>query len=375
MVSIKDVARLAGVSPQTVSNCLNNPTIVKPTTRELVSTAISRLGYTPNASARRLRTQRSNTIAIGISPVSHSRVYDRLLHALVTEADFHNIRVMLYKTDSKQEELRQFEELTNGGDVDSFVLTDTAHDDLRPSWLIEHHQAFVLFGRPWGMVNMYDPQVPWVDVDGQLGIAEVTRYLILHGRKHIGFIGWPGVSGTGESRRAGWRDTILEARMAQPEEIDGLCAYGEEYVGTGQAACVELLAQRPDIDAIVCVSDTLATGAMMALPQECNVIVTGFDNTDAAQSLGIPTVDQPLTDSAREIVRIIREQLSVRDTSSISSISSVSSVSNTGTGTKFENNNESSVRSDKANSAENNTDRLHVLLPPRIIVNHQQGLM
>lgn len=309
MVSIKDVARQAGVSAQTVSNCLNNPSVVKQSTREAVAAAIKQLGYTPNASARRLRTQRINTIAIGIAPSDYSVIYDRLLHALVTEADAHGIRVMLYKTDSLEEELHQFEVLVNGGDVDSFVITGTEPNDPRVPWLIEHHQAFVSFGRPWGMEDTDDPQVPWVDIDGHRGIAEMTQYLILHGRKHIGFIGWPTHSGTEEDRKSGWRDTLLAAKMARPDEIESLCAYGEDRIGAGQAACVALLDQRPDIDAIVCVSDTLATGAIMALPRECDIVVTGFDDTASAQSLDFPTVDQPLAQVAHEIVRIIHEQL------------------------------------------------------------------
>ena len=190
MVSIKDVAKTAGVSPQTVSNYINNPGIVKPNTREIVARAIESLGYIPNASARRLRMRRSNTIAIGIAPVNYSRVYDRLLHALVTEADAHGIRVILYKIDSKRDEIRQFASLTAGSDVDAFVLTDTTHDDPRIGWLNEHQQTFVLFGRPWGVPDMYDVRIPWVDVDGRSGVSNMVRYLILHGRKNIGLAGF-----------------------------------------------------------------------------------------------------------------------------------------------------------------------------------------
>lgn len=309
MVGIKDVARDAGVSAQTVSNCLNNPGIVKPGTRELVAASIAKLGYIPNASARRLRTQRSNTIAIGISPASTSRVYDRFLHALVTEADAHDIRVILYKTDSQTDEIRQFDALTSGGDVDSFVLTDTAHDDIRLPWLIERRQAFVLFGRPWGLADMFDPRVPWVDVDGRLGIAEMTQHLILTGRKRIGFIGWPGVSGTGDDRREGWRDALLTARMANEEELKALAETSEDEIVASHAAFGRLLERCPDLDAVVCVSDTIATGASMAVPAGRDIAITGFDNTDSAESLGLPTVAQPLAESAREIIRIIQSRL------------------------------------------------------------------
>lgn len=309
MVSIKDVAKDAGVSAQTVSNYLNNPRIVKPSTRELVAASIQRLGYTPNASARRLRTQRSNTIAIGIAPISKSMVYDRLLHAIATEADVQNLRILLYKADSKHNEIEQFDSLIAQGDVDAFVLTDTAHDDPRVPWLIAHQQTFVLFGRPWGLSNLYDPDVPWVDVDGHRGILDMTRSLILQGRKHIGFIGWPGISGTGHDRYLGWHDAMIAARMGDEPHLQQLYAEATDDIAASREACSALIQRNPQLDAIICVSDTLAAGAALALPEQHPAIVTGFDNTATSQSLGLPTIDQPLAESAREIIRIIQERL------------------------------------------------------------------
>lgn len=309
MVSIKDVAKMAKVSPQTVSNCINNPSIVKSDTRATVTRAIRLLGYRPNASARRLRMRRSNTIAIGIAPVSYSRVYDRLLHALVTEADLNGIRVILYKTDSKYDEIRQFTNLTAGADVDAFVLTDTSHNDPRIDWLNAHHQTFVLFGRPWGVSDMYDTTIPWVDVDGCRGIADMVKYLILQGRKTIGFIGWPGLSGTGMDRYLGWKETMLKARMKTEPHLKKLHIESEDTLDSGRRACTLLLERQPNIDAIVCVSDTIATGALMSLPSKSKIAVTGFDNTESSQSLGFSSINQPLQSCAKEIIRITQDEL------------------------------------------------------------------
>ncbi len=82
--TVEDVARLAGVSRQTVSNVLNSPGIVKDSTRERVESAIAELGYRPHAAARMLRTRRSSTIAIHLDPYAggvSGVVLDRFIHA------------------------------------------------------------------------------------------------------------------------------------------------------------------------------------------------------------------------------------------------------------------------------------------------------
>src|SRR6476620_8728731 len=97
--TVEDVARLAGVSRQTVSNVLNTPTIVKEATRERVETAIAQLGYRPHAAARMLRTRRSSTIGIHLDPYAggvSGVIHDRFIHALTERASERGMRMLVY---------------------------------------------------------------------------------------------------------------------------------------------------------------------------------------------------------------------------------------------------------------------------------------
>ncbi|MHB1234260.1 MAG: LacI family DNA-binding transcriptional regulator, partial [Microbacteriaceae bacterium] len=206
--TVTDVARLAGVSRQTVSNVLNAPSRVRPETREKVTAAVGQLGYRPHASARRLRTQKSSTIGIRLDPMVDGisgSVLDRFLHALTEQADQQGLRVLLFTATDPQDEIRQFRRLSDGADVDAFVLTSTFHGDPRTEWLIENGQSFVTFGRPWGIDDMNDPNHLWVDVDGWYGLHEGTGHMLAGGHTRVGYIGWPSPSGTGDDRRRGWR--------------------------------------------------------------------------------------------------------------------------------------------------------------------------
>ena len=149
--TVEDVAREANVSRQTVSNVINTPSIVKPATRDRVQLAISRLGYRPNLSARRLRQQKSSTIGVRLDPIRNGisgAVLDHFVHALTEQADARSMRVLLFTAASPEDEIEQIRNLHEGADVDAFVLTATSHGDLRTAWLIENNVPFVTFGRP-----------------------------------------------------------------------------------------------------------------------------------------------------------------------------------------------------------------------------------
>lgn len=295
--TVEDVARLASVSRQTVSNVLNSPEIVRGDTRTRVETAIAQLGYRPHASARRLRTQQSSTIGVRLDPLLDGisgSVLDRYLHALTEQATKRGMRIMLFTASDPYQEIEELRGLRAAADVDAFVITATRFEDPRIDWLIRERIPFVTFGRPWGE-DMDSPDRLWVDVDGFSGTHEATEHLFGRGLSRIGYLGWPAGSGTGDERHRGWTAAMREhgaddAHLAQLERVS------EESVSSARRLVERLIVDDPALEAIVCVSDSLALGALMAVNEagRNSFPVIGFDNTPVAQAVGLSSVEQRL---------------------------------------------------------------------------------
>lgn len=302
--TVEDVAALAGVSRQTVSNVLNTPDIVRPATRDRVQSAITQLGYHPHASARRLRTRQSSTIGIRLDPIANGvsgSILDRFLHALTEQADARGMRITLFTAADPEDEIRQFRRLRDGADVDAFVLTATQYDDPRIEFLAQERIPFVAFGRPWGAEHIDDPDRLWVDVDGRAGVRAATQHLLGRGHSRIGYLGWPSGSGTGDDRRHGWEDAMGDAATSE------LVTETEEGVPTARVAIEELFKNGTDLEALVCASDSLALGAMMAVREAGfpHFPVIGFDNTPVAKAVGLSSVDQRLDEVATGTLELL----------------------------------------------------------------------
>jgi DNA-binding LacI/PurR family transcriptional regulator len=306
MPTVTDVALAAGVSRQTVSNVMNSPGIVRADTRERVEAAIAQLGYRPHASARRLRTRRSSTIGIRLDPMIDGisgSVLDRFLHALTEQAYKQGLRVLLFTATSPEDEITQLQRLNDGADVDGFVLTSTFAGDPRTKWLIENRIAFVTFGRPWGTDDVSDPQHLWVDVDGWAGLHEATQAAQNAGARRIGYIGWPRSSDTGDDRRRGWHDAMHERGDVTEADLIALEVVTVDGVAEGTAAMQHLRRTAGPLDAVLCASDSLALGAMIANPER--VPVTGYDNTPVAAAIGLSSVDQSVGEVAAGVLELL----------------------------------------------------------------------
>ena len=296
--TVEDVAHAAGVSRQTVSNVLNSPAIVRPATRERVERAIAELGYRPHAAARRLRTRRSSTLAVRLDPYSggvSGVVLDRFVHALTEHASERGLRVLLYAARTADEEIARVGELLDSGEVDAVVLTGTFHGDPRTAWLTARSASFVSFGRPWSDDDEDNPAHPWVDVDGAAGTRMATRRALAQAGPGVAFLGWPAGSETGDDRERGWRE-------AMPEGASPIRLTTVDDVALARSAVAELL-RGPEgaaLDAIVCASDTLAIGAHLAAVEagRASLPIVGFDNTPAAEAMGLSSIEQRPEDVA-----------------------------------------------------------------------------
>ena len=310
--TLSDVAELAGVSRQTVSNAMNNPDLLKADTLERVRAAVAELGYSPNRAARNLRTKSSRLIGMRFAPAQEgtaNAMMDRFVHSLVEACKVGDYHVLLFPGDGR-DPLAGYDDLLRATAVDAFVVTDTYLGNPQAVWLEERGAPFVAFGRPW---DAPDATHPWVDVDGAAGTRLATEHLLDRGHTRIAWIGWRKDSPIGEDRRAGWLGTMHDRGHA----TSGLASRVEDTVASGAEAAGVLLDDAGP-SAFVCASDTLAMGVLKTLARRglrpgADVAVVGFDDSQVAQvvSPGLTSVRQPLEEVAIEIVARLQGRLAV----------------------------------------------------------------
>src|SRR5690349_4779100 len=240
--TLADVAELAGVSRQTVSNAVNNPDLLRSDTLLRVQAAIAELGYLPNRAARNLRTRASHLIGLRMSPVlegTATAVMDRFVHSFVwtsREAGYH---VLLFSGEGR-DPLEGYDDLLRSTAVDAFVVTDTYLGNPQAAWLDERRAPFVAFGRPWDTLqsgHVGQARHPWVDVDGAAGTELATTHLLDRGHERVAWIGWRKDSRIGEDRRSGW----TRAMHARGLATTGLASRVEDTVASGREASAHLL--------------------------------------------------------------------------------------------------------------------------------------
>jgi DNA-binding LacI/PurR family transcriptional regulator len=275
--TIKQVAKAAGVSTQTVSRVINDRPDVAPETRERILTTIDELGYQPSALARSLIQQRSYTLGVVTAGLQHIGP-SRTLNGITSAAEEAGYSLLL-------KELPRF-------DADDVIPIFQA--------LLARHVDGIIWAVPevgenrnWVSKQSLDLNIPivylamepqenisTVGIDNYLGGQIAMSHLLEQGYRHIGHISGPMDWWEARQRMVAWKDTLQE---------NGLEAQEEEWVegnwsSTSGAQAVErLFEQYPEMDAIFVGNDQMALGVIqvacerkLRIPGDLGIV--GFDN-------------------------------------------------------------------------------------------------
>lgn len=219
-ITIKDVAKLAGVSPSTVSRtCTNHPSISKQT-KAKVRKAMQELGYEPNFQASNLASRNSRTIGI-ILPDSEAEVYQNAFYLEVIRGigQFCNQKQYmntLITGSCEKEVLQVIKTMLNSGRADGFIVLYSRRDDEVLEYLYDNGITYVLVGKATVNPN----QVIYIDNDNIQAAKEATDYLIQLGHEKIAFLGTDNSSTFVQDRKNGYMMSLMEHNIpVQPEYL------------------------------------------------------------------------------------------------------------------------------------------------------------
>lgn len=306
--TVKDVAKLAGVSTKTVSNVLNGYAYLRPQTRERVEDAIRQLRYRPNVTARNLRRGTSNLIALALPDVRNP-YYSELAQHVVEEAQQHGLTVLIDCTEAVAEREQLVADGFHARVIDGLIMVPHSLqvEDL------EHRQddvPLVLLGERFG--NYADS----IAIDSRTAARAATEHLLSLGRLRVAVIG--NVSEATNTiqrlRMDGYRDALTDAgRDPDPTLTMPTSRYTS---AEGARAMGELLDAGTELDAVFCHNDLLALGALRTLyargvrvPEEIAVI--GIDDIEASRFFA-PTLSTIAPDKAfiaRMAVRMLVDRM------------------------------------------------------------------
>lgn len=297
MITIRDVARQAGVSVATVSRVLNNSALVSPDTRESVMKAVTQLGYRPNANAQALATQVSDTIGVVVMDVSDA-FFGALVKAVDTVAQQHQKYVLIGNSYHEAEKERNAIEVLIRQRCLALIVHSKALSDEELGDFMQHIPGMVLINR---IVPGYAHRC--VGLDNVSGALMATRMLLNHGHQRIGYLSSNHGIEDDALRREGWFRALQEQSIIAPDSWVGS---GSPDMQGGEAAMVELLGRNLGLTAVFAYNDSMAAGALTTLkdngivvPQHLSLI--GFDDIPISRYTDpqLTTVRYPIMSMAK----------------------------------------------------------------------------
>ena len=310
-ITIRDVARHAGVSVATASRALNGMDIVNPQTRDRILTVMSELGFSPSPAARRLSLGRTLTIGVVVSFLTRPQAAERLrgVDAVLTDSEFD---LVIYNVESVQKRDHYLSTLAQSQRTDGLIVMSLPPPE---GAVLGRSPVPVVF------IDVHTPSIaamPRVIGDDAAGGAIAARHLLDLGHTAIGFIGDATADPFGftssRDREAGLSAELAGGGVTIPDEWIGHGAHGRYQA---RELAHRILGGRRRPTAIFTASDTQALGVIAAarevglhVPDDLSVI--GYDDIEAADYVGLTTIRQQLFESGRRGAEVLLKEIGVR---------------------------------------------------------------
>lgn len=304
-VTSKDVAKALGLSQSTVSRAFSADTRIPEKTRQKILKSAETLGYAPNELARGLLKNKSNIVGVVMADMLNP-FYPNVLN--IMSRHLHDIgkRMLLFSVpnDTDVDEILPF---LLQYKVEGVVITSATLSSKMASVFRNHDTRVVLFNR-----SVYDHSVSSVCCENVESSRNVASLLIRAGHKRFGIIGGKPDTSTHMERSGGFQRELRRAGLSLTGE-----EFGENTFEGGFRSAKKMLTAKTRPDAIFCISDVMAMGALDAARCELglkvpdDVSIVGFDDIPSAgwPSYDLTTVRQPVEAMVSQAFSILSEDV------------------------------------------------------------------
>jgi DNA-binding LacI/PurR family transcriptional regulator len=307
-----DVAKLAGVSQPTVSRVLyrtETTAQISDETSQRVLAAVEQLGYRPNAVARSLRTQRTQTIALLVADISNG-FYHHIVRAVQDVARQHDYEVLVSNSDHIYENERHFCEIVLGRGIDGVLMVPVqlTNDDFE-HYASQTHIPFVVLAE-----YVTHPNIDVVFLNDERAIYDATTWLAkVCGHTKIGYVGVGDMYPPGPRRERGFRRAMTDAGLScEPRWM----VESDFTLEGGRRITREIVAAGDLPSALIVVNDLMAIGVILELQEAGysvpkDVAVIGFDDIPEATIVrpALTTIAQDPRDIGEKMARALFDRL------------------------------------------------------------------
>ncbi|MGG5315607.1 LacI family transcriptional regulator [Enterococcus sp. AZ071] len=308
-VTVKDVAKKAGVSPSTVSRVINDHPSISNETKKKIRYIMDEMGYFPNITARNLGKQRANSLGVILPPLdSNERIgnplYLELINAINETAHEFQVTTAVASATTAESLLENVIRMHRQKQVDGFILTYSEKDDPITQYLYENSVPFTLIGRP----AEKEAEIIYVDNDNQLLGKQATEFLLSKGHKNILFASNVNQQIVFFERYFGYQEALMLASLPTHSPIT--LTKPEDY-----AAFPEIIEQT-NATALVVIDDIFALRIIQLanfygyqVPDDLSII--SFNNSIFATLVHpyLTTIDIDITDLGRLGTQKLMEQM------------------------------------------------------------------